>query len=49
MAVHFPEQQRVYCREGQEPVAAEISYTRNTHLTAWFELNNNDECAHHFL
>ena len=49
LAVQFPEQQRVYYREGQEAVAAERASTRNTHLTAWFELNSNDECAHHLL
>ena len=49
MAVHLPELQRVYCREGEEAAAAERASTKNTHLTAWFELNSNDESAHHFL
>ena len=50
LAVHLPEQQRVYYREGEEAAAAaERASTRNTHLTAWFELNNNDESAHHLL
>ena len=52
MAVHLPEQQRVYYREGEKPAAAERASTRNTqntHLTAWFELNSNDESAHHLL
>ena len=38
LAVHFPEQQRVYYREGEEALAVDRASTRNTHLTAWFEL-----------
>ena len=49
LAVHLPEQQRVYYKEGEEAAAAERASTKNTHLTAWFELNSNDESAHHFL
>ena len=49
LAVHLPEQQRVYYREGEEAAAAERASTKNTHLTAWFELNSNDESAHHFF
>ena len=40
LAVHLPEQQSVYYREGEEALAADRACTRNTHLTAWFELNN---------
>ena len=49
LAVHLPEQQRVYYREGEEAQAADRASTRNTHLTAWFELNNNNASAHQIL
>ena len=49
LAVHLPEQQRVYYREGEEALAADRASTRNTHLTAWFELNNNNASAHQIL
>ena len=49
LAVHLPEQQRVYYKEGEEALAPDRASTRNTHLTAWFELNNNDANAHQIL
>ena len=38
LAVHLPDRQMVYYREGQEQEAA-IRPQANTHLTAWFTLN----------
>ena len=46
LAVHLPEQ---HYREGEEALAADRASTRNTHLTAWFELNNNNASAHQIL
>ena len=32
-----------------QQLRASTRNTQNTHLTAWFELNSNDESAHHLL
>lgn len=49
LAIHLPDQQRVYFRPGEESEAADRATTRNTHLTAWFKLNTNDIEAHEYL
>ena len=49
LAVHLPDQQRVYFREGQEAEAVEREASRKTHLTAWFELNDRDVTARQYL
>ncbi|XP_065645460.1 uncharacterized protein LOC136075939 [Hydra vulgaris] len=43
--VHLPENQVVYFREGAEQVALDRAAQRDTHLTAWFKLNSENEEA----
>ena len=47
LAIHLPDQQRVYFRE--EEAAAERAEGGDTHLTAWFRLNREDPNACHLL
>ncbi|XP_065321170.1 uncharacterized protein LOC135928643 [Gordionus sp. m RMFG-2023] len=49
LAIHLPFHQPVYFIEGQERQALEKSASRNTTLTAWFELNKNDVNARQYL
>ena len=49
MAIHLPDQQRVYYREGQQKQMAERAEGRYTHLTTWFRLNRKDPNARQFL
>ncbi|XP_066916947.1 uncharacterized protein [Clytia hemisphaerica] len=42
LAVHLPNFQRVYFREGEEENAADRAGNNETMLTAWFLLNQND-------
>ena len=49
LAIHLPEQQRVYFRQGEEAAALERARTRKTHLTAWFQLNEDDPDARQYL
>ncbi|XP_065315484.1 uncharacterized protein LOC135924355 [Gordionus sp. m RMFG-2023] len=49
LAIHLPFHQPVYFIEGQERQALEKSASKNTTLTAWFELNKNDVNAHQYL
>ena len=46
LKVHLPENQIVYFREGEEQVALDRAAQRDTHLTAWFKLNSENEGAH---
>nr|XP_047141085.1 uncharacterized protein LOC124816098 [Hydra vulgaris] len=45
---HLPENQIVYFREGGEQVALDRAAQRDTHLTAWFKLNSENEGAHRY-
>ncbi|XP_065640419.1 uncharacterized protein LOC136073017 [Hydra vulgaris] len=44
LQIHIPDNQRVYFKEGEEQVAIDRAAQRDTHLTAWFKLNaeNNE-------
>ncbi|XP_065678231.1 uncharacterized protein LOC136093196 [Hydra vulgaris] len=46
LKVHLPENQLVYFREGAEQMALDRAAQRDTHLTAWFKLNSENERAH---
>ena len=49
LAIHLPDQQRVYFRAGEEAEAVDRESSRKTHLTAWFQLNMEDESAREYL
>ena len=49
LAVHLPNLQRVYFVEGQEDQAVNRALQKDTHLTAWFNLNQQDENARQYL
>ncbi|XP_076039427.1 uncharacterized protein LOC143024501 [Oratosquilla oratoria] len=49
LAVHLPDEQKVYYREGNQKQAAARAEERDTQLTAWFKLNQTDENARKFL
>nr|XP_047141044.1 uncharacterized protein LOC101235432 [Hydra vulgaris] len=58
LQIHLPDNQRVYFNEGEEQVAIDRAAQRDTHLTAWFKLNaeNNEarqysyvEIPYHFV
>ena len=49
LSIHIPDQHRVYFTPGQEAEAVERESARKTHLTAWFQLNNEDPLARNFL
>ena len=49
LSIHLPDQQRVYFRAGEEAEAVDRESSRRTHLTAWFQLNNEDPNAREFL
>ncbi|XP_072047483.1 uncharacterized protein [Amphiura filiformis] len=45
LAVHLPLQQPVYFHRGQEEEALDRATVQHTHLTAWFQLNQDDDTA----
>ena len=49
LAIHLPHKQRLYFLPGEESEAVERATSRNTHLTAWFQLNADDADAHQYL
>ncbi|GBO16152.1 hypothetical protein AVEN_54701-1 [Araneus ventricosus] len=49
LAVHLPDQQAIVYQDGQEEEAVARDATRQTTLTAWFELNKNDQDSHNYL
>ncbi|XP_065640398.1 uncharacterized protein LOC136072928 [Hydra vulgaris] len=49
LKVHLPENQIVYFREGEEQVALDRAAQPDTHLTAWFKLNSENEGANRYL
>ena len=49
LAIHLPDEQRVYFRAGEEAEAVERESSRKTHLTAWFQLNTEDASAREHL
>ncbi|XP_065679048.1 uncharacterized protein LOC124814923 [Hydra vulgaris] len=48
LKVHLPENKIVYFREGEEQVALDRAAHRDTHLTAWFKLNSENEAANRY-
>ena len=49
LALHLPDEQQVYYRPGEQQQAAARVEGRDTHLTAWFKLNQTDEHARNYL
>ncbi|GBO45070.1 hypothetical protein AVEN_267695-1 [Araneus ventricosus] len=49
LAVRLPDQQAIAYQDGQEEEAVARAATRQTKLTAWFELNKNDQDSHIYL
>ena len=49
LALHLPNNQNVYFRAGEEHAAGERAIQQDTHLTAWFKLNQQNEYARQFL
>jgi hypothetical protein len=49
LAVHLPNEQAVYFKEGKEEEALEAALTKETTLTAWFKLNEVNESANKYL
>ncbi|GBM29649.1 hypothetical protein AVEN_125296-1 [Araneus ventricosus] len=49
LAIHLPDQQAIVYQDGQEEEAVARAATRQTTLTAWFELNKNDQDSHNYL
>ncbi|XP_024886657.1 uncharacterized protein LOC112464095 [Temnothorax curvispinosus] len=49
LAVHLPNRQMIYFKEGNQEQAAISAQKRDTTLTAWFKLNQDDERARHLL
>ncbi|XP_065664462.1 uncharacterized protein LOC136086119 [Hydra vulgaris] len=49
LKVHLPENQLVYFREEAEQMALDCAPQGDTHLTAWFKLNTENERAHCYL
>jgi hypothetical protein len=49
LAVHLPNEQAVYFKDGEEQEALEAASTKETTLTAWFKLNQNDPSANDYL
>ena len=48
LAVHLPEQQQVFYKDGQEDLATARACMKETMLTAWFKLNQSDEQANNY-
>lgn len=49
LQVHLPNEQNVYFTEGNIAVAAQRAEIKNTNLTAWFKLNQEDAVARQYL
>ncbi|XP_057310488.1 uncharacterized protein LOC130648452 [Hydractinia symbiolongicarpus] len=49
LALHLPNYERVYFREGDEAAAVERAENRLSHLTAWFLLNQQNANANMYL
>ena len=49
LSVHLAQQQAVYFQLGREQDALQNASIRDTHLTAWFNLNEHDEVARQYL
>jgi len=49
LAVHLEKQNCIYFKKGGEQKAFDKANQRDTHLTAWFKLNINDENARKYL
>ena len=49
LAIHLQDQQNVYFTQGQVETALINASKRDTHLTAWFKLNETDVDARHLL
>ena len=49
LAIHLPNEQKIYFREGQEVQALHNACDHDMHLTAWFKLNESDESANGLL
>ncbi|GBO22921.1 hypothetical protein AVEN_119394-1 [Araneus ventricosus] len=49
LAVHLPGRQAIVYQDGQEEEAVARAATRQTTLTAWFELNKSDKDSHNYL
>ncbi|XP_057297346.1 uncharacterized protein LOC130627125 [Hydractinia symbiolongicarpus] len=49
LSMHLPEQQQVYFRAGNEAAALERADEHDTHLTAWFKLNQRNVAAREHL
>ncbi|GBN05993.1 hypothetical protein AVEN_255995-1 [Araneus ventricosus] len=49
LAVYLPDQQAILYQDGQEEEAVARAATRQTTLTAWFELNKNDQDSPNYL
>ncbi|XP_065642316.1 uncharacterized protein LOC136073944 [Hydra vulgaris] len=48
LQIHLPDNQRVYFNEGEEQVAIDRAAQRDTHLTAWFKLNDENNEARQY-
>ena len=48
LAVHLPEQQEVFYKEGHKDQAIARAWPKETLLTAWFNLNQTDEQANNY-
>ncbi|XP_047129685.2 uncharacterized protein LOC100201102 [Hydra vulgaris] len=48
LQVHLPDNQMIYFVEGEEQAALDRAAQRDTHLTAWFKLNVENEKARHY-
>ena len=49
LPVHLPDQQPIYFHQGHEAEAVERASNIDTHLTAWFKLNESNEDARQYL
>ncbi|GBN81043.1 hypothetical protein AVEN_115986-1 [Araneus ventricosus] len=49
LAVHLPDQQVIVYQDGQKEEAFARTATRQTTLTAWFELNKNEQDSLNYL
>ncbi|GBN15496.1 hypothetical protein AVEN_64870-1 [Araneus ventricosus] len=49
LAVHLPDQHDIVYQDGQEEEAVARAATGQTTLTAWFELNKNDQNSNNYL
>ncbi|CAI9718827.1 Hypothetical predicted protein [Octopus vulgaris] len=49
LALHLPDEQKVYYIVGEQRQAAARAQERDTHLIAWFKLNQSEENARNLL